>query len=70
MGRKEFSWDGIYNFFRKWPWMGQRLINGDYRRENVEKRKVKAEGRTADRAGRATRRIKIRKQKEEDSRAK
>ena len=26
MGRKEFSWDGIYNFFRKWPWRVKRVL--------------------------------------------
>lgn len=70
MGRKEFSWDGIYNFFRKWPWRWQRLISGEYKKDNRERRKSKAEGKATDKEGRAKSRLKLKKQKEEDSRAK
>ena len=70
MGRKEFSWDGIYNFFRKWPWMVKHLLSGDYEKATRAKRKVKSEGRATDKAGKAHSRLKIKKQKEEDSRAK
>ena len=36
MGRREFSWDGIYNFLRKWPWRVRRLIRGDYSKKQEE----------------------------------
>ncbi len=36
MGRREFSWDGIYNFLRKWPWRARRLIRGDYSKKQEE----------------------------------
>ena len=71
MGRKEFSWDGIYNFFRKWPWRWRKLIRGEYKIENRDKRKIKREGRAVDKAGRAAgrevRREEKLKQKEVDS---
>ncbi len=71
MGRKEFSWDGIYNFFRKWPWRWRKLVRGEYKIENRDKRKIKREGRAVDKAGRAAgrevRREEKLKQKEVDS---
>jgi branched-chain amino acid transport system permease protein len=73
MGRKEFSWDGIYNFFRKWPWRWRKLVRGEYKIENRERRKTQKEGRAVDKAGRAAgravRREEKQKQKEVDSNA-
>ena len=50
MGRKEFSWDGIYNFFRKWPWRFKKLLRGDYKTEAKIKRKTIAAGKAIDSA--------------------
>ncbi len=54
MGRKEFSWDGIYNFFRKWPWRWKKFTSGQYKAEGKTKRKTKAAGKAADKAASKT----------------
>ncbi len=50
MGNKEFSWDGIYNFFRKWPWRWQKFISGAYKAEGKIKKRTKAAGKATDKA--------------------
>jgi len=56
MGRNEFSWDGIYNFLRKWPWRWHKLTSGGYKAEAKAKKAARSAGKATDRAASRTKR--------------
>ena len=66
MGRKEFSWDGIYNFLRKWPWRLKKFLRGDYKAEGKIKRKTIAAGKAIDSAATKSKRAGIKAGKTAD----
>jgi branched-chain amino acid transport system permease protein len=66
MGRKEFSWDGIYNFLRKWPWRLKKLLRGEYKIEAKAKRDSVAVGKAIDSAASKSKRAGIKADKTAD----